>query len=225
MIADSGVVNAAKLIGDETRTSMLLALLDDRALPASELARQAGVSPQTASNHLAKLVKGKLLKVESHGRHRYYQLAGPDVAGVLEALSALSSLPTPSEVATLTPIQAARTCYDHLAGKLGVTLAETLTGRGFITPSGPDYVVTDRGREGLARFGIDFHRLHKQRRHFARQCLDWTERRPHVAGALGAALLSRLLELKWVVRVNGERVVHVTSEGVEGLYRHFALKL
>src|SRR5215475_1724076 len=186
-----------ELLGDRARAEMLVALLDGRARTAGELAFTANVSGQSASGHLSKLVDGGLLAVQSRGRHRYFRLAGAEVAHALEALGAVATVKPP----TVRPLAneglyVARTCYDHLAGRIAVELANGLQEENAIRPRGEhDYELGPRGEQCFTKLGIEVERLRGLRRTFARQCVDWTERRPHIAGALGAALCSRFLAL------------------------------
>lgn len=215
------VASIAALIADPARAGMLTALLDGRASSAGELARTANVSAQSASMHLAQMLQGGLVDVAQQGRHRYYRLASPAVAHALEALG---SIATPSQrvpVAEVKPIRFARLCYDHLAGELAVKLAHAFEDKGYLAPSGKrDYEVTPRGETFFAGWHIDLEALRLQRRSFARRCLDWTERRDHLAGALGAALCQRFVASRWIVRSPSSRVVHLTVRGrqqLEGL--------
>lgn len=218
----------ANLIGEPTRAAMLSELLDGGVLTATELAARAGVAPSTASEHLARLAAGGLLRVEAWGRHRYYGLAGPEVARALEALAALSrpsACADPFEREVLDGLRFGRTCYDHLAGRLGVTVRDALIARGVLVEDGPEHAVTPVGEAWLAGFGIELPAVRRTRRSFARACLDWSERRPHLAGALGAALLDRLVALGWIVREPGERAVRLTQAGRLGLARDLDLDL
>jgi len=216
----------ATLIADPARASMLSALLGDIALPAGELARLAKITPQTASAHLAKLVKGNLLSVTALGRHRYFRLRDKSVAQVLESLALLAR---PARTTSLNEslerkaIQRARTCYDHLAGALGVGLTQAFIDKGFIQHHSEAYEVTRAGETWFNSFGIDCLELEQKRRTFARSCLDWSERKPHMAGALGAAVLRRLLEMKWILRVRSSRTVKVTELGRHHLQNEFGL--
>jgi DNA-binding transcriptional ArsR family regulator len=218
----------AGLIGDPTRATMLDSLLDGRALPASELAYMARVSPQTASAHLAKLVEGKLLVVETHGRHRYYRLAGTHVAQVLEALSTMAP---PVQVRSLRQsdvlqkVRHARTCYDHLAGRFGVELTQALLASDILREAEGEYVITDLGKTWFWEFGIDVSAIRNKRRTLARPCLDWSERRHHLAGTLGAAIANRMFELQWIVRDTSSRAVHITDKGREGLAQRLGKKV
>jgi DNA-binding transcriptional ArsR family regulator len=225
MVALPDVAPLAALLGDATRAAMLVSLLDGRPRAAGDLAACAEVSPQTASNHLSRLRAGGLLVLEAHGRHRYYRLASPQVAQVLEALAALQSSRAPVPPRLPEGLRVARTCYDHLAGVLGVALTEALLSQKYLVEDEPGYRPTPPGVAFLATLGVNVHRLDSGRRSFARRCLDWSERRPHLAGALGAALLSRLLTLGWVVRVPGGRAVRLSVKGRRALEREVALKL
>jgi hypothetical protein len=204
---------------------MLVSLLDGCARTASELAVYAEVSPQVASNHLAKLLEGKLLLLETQGRHRYYRLAGSEVARALEALAAIRT-PNPRQQTSKVPteLQFARTCYDHLAGHLGVVITEALQRKRYLLERETDYKLTSAGKEWFTDFGIDSCELESSRRSFTRRCLDWSERRPHLAGALGAALFLRLQELAWIVKDEG-RSVRLTVAGRQGLERDLRIKL
>jgi DNA-binding transcriptional ArsR family regulator len=222
----SNFVKVSALIGDPSRAAMLLSLMDGRALTASELANRARISPQTASSHLSKLVEGGLLALESHGRHRYYRLRNRQVA---EALEGLLSLAPPQPVRSLREsdemkaLAYARTCYDHLAGVIGVKLTEQMLSAEWLKENSGEFQLTAIGEESLVKFGVDFSSMRRSRRAFARPCLDWTERRYHLAGALGAAIASRMFELQWLKRSPSNRSVHVTEEGRTGLSEVFGL--
>ncbi|AKF95785.1 ArsR/SmtB family transcription factor [Brevibacillus laterosporus] len=228
MLRKPNIVEVAALVGDPSRVTMLLELLGGIALPASELARAARITPQTASSHLTKLVEGNLLVVEMSGRHRYYRLSGPEVAYALEALNVIA---TPKPIRSLKEydqskvLRYARTCYDHIAGEVGVGLTDRLLELGMIERSGRDFVVSKHGYERFKQFGIDVDNVKKGRRHFARQCLDWSERKHHIAGGLGAAITNRLFELEWIARIPGGRAVRVTDAGLNGLADEFGLRL
>jgi DNA-binding transcriptional ArsR family regulator len=218
---DADVAAVAGLLADPARARMLDTLLAGGALPAGELARHAGVTPQTASAHLRRLLGGGLLAVEAQGRHRYYRLAGPAVAEAIEAL-ALIAPPLPvrslrqSQRAEL--LRFARTCYDHLAGVVGVALADSLLRAGALRAAGGrDYEVAPEGERLLGGLGVDVGELRRRRRAFARGCLDWTERTPHLSGALGAALLERLLALGWLAHGRVPRALVLTDAGRAGL--------
>jgi DNA-binding transcriptional ArsR family regulator len=208
------------------RANILSPLKGGRALTAGEQARQAGVTAQTTSGHIAKLAEAELIALEKQGRHRYYRLASPDVAHAIHALMAVAAS-GPKRHHPIGPrdeaMRVARTCYDHLAGRLAVALADSLCRRGSISMADGVGLVTDEGAQLLADFGIDISPSGRSRRPLCRTCLDWSERRPHLAGQLGAALLNRLLELRWVTRVPDSRALSITSAGQRGLASTFQL--
>lgn len=216
-------------MGEPSRATMLVALLGKDALPASELAHKARVSPQTASSHLAKLVAGKLLAVERHGRHRYYRLATDQVGRFIETLASLAPPPRVSLLKEVDEeakaIRYARTCYDHLAGKVAVEIAHAMVSGGWLKRVGRNFEVTEAGERRLGSLGISTEDIRQGRRAFALQCLDWSERQHHIAGALGAALLDRMLMLRWVARTKGMRCVRVTLEGRKALQRLLKLRV
>lgn len=223
---DSDIAPVAALLADRTRATMLTAMLGGLPLAAGELARTAGVTAQTASAHLARLLEGGLVTVVKQGRHRYYQLQSSDVAQVIEALSTISP---PIEARgfrqsnAAQALQQARTCYDHLAGAVGVALFAALCDNGLLDPETCD--VTAKGEERLRQIGLDLAALRASRRRFAGSCLDWTERRPHLNGALGAAIMARLIELGWFERGRARRALIVTPEGRRGLQDAFGCVL
>jgi DNA-binding transcriptional ArsR family regulator len=206
-----------RLLGEPARAAMLDALLSGEALAAGELARVAGVSAPTASEHLARLHEGGLVARVAAGRHRYYRLASPEVAEVLEALSLLvEERPVRSlrQSRADEAMRLARTCYDHLAGQLGVDVHDKLVARGALRPGGDGYDLSDDGERLLGDLGVAVGAARTARRAFARPCLDFTHRRPHLAGALGAAVCAHMLDVGWVVRrVSGERALRVTDAG------------
>ena len=214
----------AALLADRTRASFCLALLDGRAWTVGELARHAGVAVSTASEHADRLVTGGLLEQHRQGRHRYLSLAGPDVAALIEAVASAGA-PRPEPVTSLASahrqrnLAAARTCYDHLAGELGVALADAMTGGGLLSWD-RGLTLTDRGAGRLAELGID---LTPARRPALRSCLDWTQRRPHLGGAIGAALCRYAFDAGWVVRIGTGRAVRVTAAGERGLADRFGV--
>jgi DNA-binding transcriptional ArsR family regulator len=217
----------ARLIGEPARAAMLDALTSGRALTAGELARVAGITPPTASEHLARMRDGGLVTVVVAGRHRYHQLASPEVAQALEALSLIGP---PKPARSLRQSQAtaamlvARTCYDHLAGQVGVALHDGLVGLSALEVGGAGYELTAAGSTLLSEWGLDVEAARARRRAFARPCLDFTERRPHLAGALGAAILSRLVDLGWLLpRAKDHRAVRVTDAGRAGLASVFGV--
>jgi DNA-binding transcriptional ArsR family regulator len=211
------IARIAALLGDPARSDALSALLTDRALTATELAALAGVTKQTMSAHLSKLLDAALVVVERQGRHRYFRLADQDVADLLESLmgvafrtGAVRLVPSPREPA----LRKARVCYDHLAGELGVAAYEGLLRRGVFAVSDKELRLTKSGILWFRRWGIDAESAARQRRSLGRPCLDWSERRHHLAGSLGAALLTRLQDLKWAARERGSRVIRFTSRGL-----------
>jgi DNA-binding transcriptional ArsR family regulator len=228
MISGPSIAEIAALIGDPARANMLLALMDGRALTAGELAYAARVAPQTASAHLSKLVEARLLALEKQGRHRYFRLASPAVAELLEGLMAVAvdgapryRPPSRGDEA----VRLARTCYDHLAGRLGVALTETLLSRGHIILDNDGGQVTAEGGRFFDRFGLDLACAQTHRRRFCRPCLDWSERRRHLGGAVGAALAGRCFELGWIERTKDSRAVSITAAGRSGFLVTFAIAI
>lgn len=216
------------MIGEPARAAMLVELMHGRALTATELAARAEVSAPSASAHLAKLVAGDLLRCEPQGRHRYYRLAGPAVAHALEALGVLARPFVPQDPfdrELYWDLRHARTCYDHLAGQLGVAMTDALLARDFVADAGDEFELLPAGEAWFGRFGIDVAAAKRSRRAFARRCLDWSERRPHLAGALGAALLGRVLQLGWIERRPGERSVGITARGEMGFMQELEIRL
>jgi DNA-binding transcriptional ArsR family regulator len=225
-MSDPRLAEVAALVGDPARANILSALMDGRALTAGELALAARVSPQTTSGHLAKLAEAKLLSLEKQGRHRYYRLASPLVGRMLEGIMAVAAEGPPRyrPVSKLDDaLRAARNCYDHLAGRLGVGLADALCGRGHVLLTEEGGEVTAAGAQFLAGFGLDLDAARERRRIFCRPCLDWTERRPHLAGAVGAALAARCFDLGWIERRRDSRALAITGAGRRGLAETFAL--
>jgi DNA-binding transcriptional ArsR family regulator len=231
MDADAQVAPVAALVADPTRATILFALSDGRALPACDLALHAGVTAATISYQLEKLIAGGLVAADRQGRHRYYRLASPTVIGLLEALATVAP-PAPartfSEGQEGKALRLARTCYDHLAGQLGVRIAEALLAGGCLVPEAPsarDYVLTPAGERLFRRLAVDVAGARAARRSFARACLDWSERRHHLAGALGAALLDRLFELGWIERTPSSRAVRLSDPGRRGLRDHLQIEI
>ncbi len=238
---DVDISSVAGVLADPGRCRMLFALDDGRALPASRLAAEAGVSPPTASAHLKRLLDAGLLSVERHGRHRYYRLAGPAVGRLLETMAELAP-PQPvrslREHARARAVREARTCYDHLAGRLGVAIMRSflehrwlIGGEGIFDPararedrlSAPgrdiDYELTPAGHEFLATFGVEL----PGRRRVIKYCVDWSEQAHHLAGGLGRGLCDRMLELDWLTRDPGSRAVRITDAGRRGLTSTLAI--
>jgi DNA-binding transcriptional ArsR family regulator len=247
MSGDVDLARTAALIGDPGRAKVLRALADGRELAASVLAHEAGVAASTASVHLAKLVEGGLVTAQTRGRHRYFRLAGPQVARAMEALAEIAPAAPIRSLREGTKAQAvrtARTCYDHLAGKLGVAIMSTLIADGALTggdghhsrtraredrPSAPgrdlDYRLTDEGAAKLSNLGVDVDKALAGPRTPIRYCIDWSEQDHHLSGALGAALAERLFELNWVKRLPRTRAVLVTDDGRHGLAEQLNLAL
>lgn len=222
MASNARFAEVASLAGDPARAGMLHALMDGRALTASELARVAGVTPQTASGHLARMAAAGLLQAERQGRHRYHRLASPAVAQMMESIMQVASgveamRPAPVTGPRDAALRAARTCYDHLAGHLGVALADALVAGGHVELMQDAGLVTDAGIALFGRIGIDVASLSagcgKTARLLCRPCLDWSERRPHLAGAVGAALCAHSFEEGWIRRIEGTRAVTITPKG------------
>jgi DNA-binding transcriptional ArsR family regulator len=218
----------AALLGDPARANILLALGDGRAQPASELAYAAHVSPQTTSGHLATLTEARLIEVRQQGRHRYYRIASPLVGHLLEAVMAVAAdgpprRRPPSRIGEA--LRRGRTCYDHLAGRLGVGLADGLVARGHIVFDEDGGEVAPSGHDFFAELGIDLAAAAKRKRAFCLPCIDWSERRPHLAGALGAALAEGCFALGWIARVKDSRAVAITREGERAFAEKFGLVL
>jgi DNA-binding transcriptional ArsR family regulator len=229
MIRLTAIAEIGALIGDPGRAAMLEALMDGRALTATELSVLAGVTPQTTSGHLAKLTQAGLITIERQGRHRYHRLASADVADLLEQLARLTTRPERQPVRSISAgpkdkaMRAARSCYDHLAGRLAVDIADALITQGHVE-LGPDGgAVTASGEQLFKAFGVDLAPLKNAKRAFCRPCLDWSERRPHLAGAVGAALFCRCFALGWVARIPNSRAITITPEGRGGFPRAFGI--
>jgi DNA-binding transcriptional ArsR family regulator len=219
----------AHLLADETRATICLALLDGRAWTSGELARAAGVAPSTASVHLSQLVEGGLLVEERQGRHRYLRLAGSDAAALVEELAGhagAAARPTGSlrAVSASAALAQARTCYDHLAGHLGVALLDALCANGLVNRDA-GLSLTGAGLAWLTDLGVDLQAARAGRRPVVRECLDWTERRHHLAGAVGAALCDTMLERRWIERTPRPRVIRVTETGTHELRERLSLDL
>ena len=224
---DPNVAGAAALIGHPTRAAVLIALMDGRALPASALASRGAASPQAASAHLRKLVDGGFLTVRVSGRHRLYRLASREVARALEALLAISAPPrivALRQHMAMQRLREARVCYDHLAGRLGVAVTDALMARGVVRAGDGEFRVTARGERFFAGLGIDVAALRGRRRPLARTCMDWTERRPHLAGSLGMALQECFVAQAWIERQREDRAVRLTERGRRAMDRVFGVR-
>jgi DNA-binding transcriptional ArsR family regulator len=229
MLTTSNMSEVAALVGDPVRATMLLALMDGRALTAGELATVAGVSAQTTSSHLARLRDAGLLSVENQGRHRYHRLASPLVASMIESIMAVASAARPVPKIRTGPrdkaMRQARTCYDHLAGRIAVAINDRMVACGHLDLSADGGVLTGDGAAFLQSIGVDLERSRKRKtsRVFCRPCFDWSERRHHLAGTLGAAMLEAYIGQGWMRRAEGSRAVQVTPAGRLALDRAFAL--
>jgi len=218
-----GLSRIGALLADPGRAAMLWALMDGSARPAGELTMIAGLSPSAASAHLARLTEGGLLALEVRGRHRYFRIASADIAESIEALANVAQVsapqrPVPRPVRTVpTDMRYARTCYDHMAGELSVRVFERLVGRGLLALNGASLEATPEGAARFSDWGIDLSAQRSRRRRFACTCPDWSERRPHLGGALGAALLDSWVAHGWVERTERPRILRITPAG----HRHF----
>lgn len=224
MLSISGLTETASLMGDPTRAAMLMALVDGRALTAGELARAGGVTAQTASGHLARMLEAGLLALEAQGRHRYYRLASPAVAGMLEAMMVAAAPPPIRTGPRDAAMRRARICYDHLAGEIAVRMTDAMVARGQIEIGEDGAALTGRGRLLLTEIGVTLPPCPDGKGTvFCRPCLDWSERRHHLAGTVGAALYRTLLARGWVRRSAEGRTVTVTPPGRAALERHFGI--
>lgn len=227
MPGDADIAAVASLLADPTRATILLALSDGRAFTASELAKSARVAPSTASEHLGRLVQAELLTVTKQGRHRFYHLADPAIVEIMEGMARLApqvKIRTLSASERAKALHRARMCYNHLAGTLGVLLTEALVQKQILHIVDGGYVVEDEGIAWLQAFGIDGEPLNKSGMLFVPWHIDWSERKHHVAGFLGAALASRLFELEWLERHPSSRAVHLTTDGKTGMEQTFGLR-
>jgi len=222
------VSEVAALVGNPARANILMALMDGRALTASELAYVAGVSPQTTSEHLAKLKEANLLSLTKQGRHCYFRLGSPKIAHMLEGIMVVAA-DGPQRYRPRwngdDQLRTARSCYDHIAGRLGVALSDALTRRKHIVLTDDGGMVTRAGEKFLSGFGITLDNVKHGRRAFCRPCLDWSERRPHLAGALGAAFADRCFELGWIARIRDSRALKISAKGERGFREVFDISL
>jgi DNA-binding transcriptional ArsR family regulator len=228
MTTATNMAEVAALVGDPARANILCALLDGRALTASELTYAARVTPQTTSGHLATLHAAKLIELIPQGRHRYYRLAGPHVGQMLESIMNVAIVGPPRHQPRTRlddALRNARTCYDHLAGKLGVALSDGLVAHDHVILGSEAGEVTEDGERFLTQIGVDLSQARARRRVFCRPCVDWTERRPHIGGAVGAALANRMFALKWIERMRDSRAVTVTPTGRRELLERFGVTL
>jgi DNA-binding transcriptional ArsR family regulator len=226
--AQPAVAEIAALVGNPARANILMALIDGRALTASELSYVAGVSPQTTSEHLAMLREANLLSMTKQGRHCYFRLGSPQVARMIESIMVVA-VDAPQRYRPRwnggEQLRTARTCYDHIAGRLGVALTDALSRHEHIVLSEDGGMVTRTGEKFLADFGVHLDDVRRGRRTFCRPCVDWSERRLHLAGALGAALAGRCLELGWVARLRGSRALKISAAGENGFRELFGITL
>lgn len=227
MLADAAIAPVASLLADPVRVAILMALSDGREMSAGELALVAGVAASTASAHLSRLTESGFVGMRPQSRHRFYRLIRPELTRVMEALAVVAPTSTPRtyrQARIGRAVRAARTCYDHLAGRLGVLLTQTLMERGVLRPDGRQFNVTPAGETFLSGIGLDLAAARASRRAFAPACLDWSERVPHVAGALGAGLLGLLFEKRWLARTSDSRAVEITAAGRRGFEQQFGIR-
>jgi DNA-binding transcriptional ArsR family regulator len=228
MLADADLSAIGRALADSHRARFVLALLSGEELAAGQLAARAGTSSSLTSAHLARLLESGLVTVETRGRQRYYRIASAQAAAAIEALLTIAPQRQAEGLTEVTrgkSLRRARTCYDHLAGQLGVALADAFERDGVLIQAAGGWELTSAGERTLAALGVDTGTLRQSRRPFLRPCLDWTERRPHVAGALGQALAGRLLDLGWVRRSTGSRAIVITAPGEQQLLAQFAIKV
>jgi DNA-binding transcriptional ArsR family regulator len=229
MVAAANLVEVAALVGDTARATILAALMGGQALTGNELAFLARISRPTASEHLARLAEARLIAVTRQGRFRYYRISSPLVARMLESILTVAAIEVPSRYQPRSiqedALRFARTCYDHLAGRLGVALADALVANGHLILDEDGGMVTEAGAEFLTAFGANLTRRPRSTRTFCRPCLDWSERRYHVAGLVGTGIWRRCLELGWLARDRDSRVVRITTDGRAGLRDTFGLDL
>lgn len=230
MNAAPDIARIASLLAEPARAKIMWTLIDGTVRPAGELAYAASISPQSASAHLTKLVDGKLLEVEEQGRHRYFRIPSPEVADLVEDIASVAAAtatrtPHSPQIARTAPpaFLRARSCYGHLAGQLAVDVLDAMTRHGWLVPDGRDYTLTTVGERNLAELDIDLTALRRRRRLFARACVDLTQRRRHLGGALGDALLDAYLARNWVRRRGTSRIVDITPDGRAAFRRIFGI--
>ena len=227
MEEENEFISIAALIGEPNRARILWNLLDGRSYTASELAIAADISSTAASNHLSKLLEANVLKAASQGRHRYFSFARPEVAYVVESLASLTTVnrKTNNKPVIIPEIKYCRSCYDHLAGYAGVCVTEALEKKGMIKKSGTIYDITNKGWKWFLQFDITEENITNKRRALTRQCLDWSERRPHLAGQIGAQLLEKMLELRWFKKIQFSRALLVTAKGKSELHNLLGIEI
>jgi len=219
-------IKTASLIGDPVRASILWTLLDGRAFTATELAIVANTSPQNISMHLGKLLEANLLSVEKQGRHKYYRFSGKEVAYAVEAIVNLIPKPdvsSKSKPENYPPIKFCRSCYDHLAGKIGVAVTDSLLLQKLIIEKNNTFEISSKGEKWFSDFGINLEEAKKQKRIFLKPCLDWSERRNHIAGSIGTLLLNKMLDEDWIRRTASSRAITVTGKGEKQLFKYFEI--
>jgi len=218
----------AALIGDPTRALIMWTLLDGKAFTATELAIIANTSPQNISMHLAKLIQSDLLCVEKQGRHKYYRFSNKEIAYAIEAMANLiphSTIPKKNIAEKHSPIKHCRTCYDHLAGKIGVALTDSLLEQKIIVDNNNVFEISPKGEKWFADFGINVDEVKKQRRLFLKPCLDWSERRNHIAGSLATSIFDKMVSDDWLRKTNHSRAIVITGKGEKELYEYFKIVL
>ncbi|ASR49279.1 transcriptional regulator [Paenibacillus kribbensis] len=228
MSTKSNVAMIASLVSEPSRAAILTVLLDGRFHTASELAHMAGIKPQTASFHLAKMTDAQVVTVEKQGRHRYFGIQNPEVARVMESLLSIAppvQIKSFKQASENEAIRLARTCYDHLAGHLGVQIMDSLINKGMLSEDQNGLYVTEKGEAFFADFQVNLTQIKQRRRSFSHKCLDWSERRHHLAGALGSALLDRLLTLHWIERLPTTRAIRITADGKRGFKEVFSIEI
>jgi len=219
-------IKAAGLIGDATRAAIMWTLLDCRAFTATELSIAVNTSPQNISMHLGKLLEANLLSVEKQGRHKYYRFSSKEVAYVVEAMANLIPKPEISskkKIENYPPVKYCRTCYDHLAGKIGVALADSLLEQKIIIEKNNTFEISPEGEKWFSDFGINLEEAQKQKRIFLKPCLDWSERRYHIAGSVGTLLLNKMLEQDWIRRTKDSRTIIITGKGEKEMLQNFKI--
>lgn len=218
----------AALIGDPTRAVIMWTLLDGKAFTATELAIIVNTSPQNISMHLAKLVQSDLLCVEKQGRHKYYRFSNKEIAYAIEAMANLiphSTIPKKNIAEKHSPIKHCRTCYDHLAGKIGVALTDSLLDQKIIVDNNNVFEISPKGEKWFSDFGINVDEVKKQRRLFLKPCLDWSERRNHIAGSLATSIFDKMVSNDWLRKTNHSRAIIITGKGEKELYEYFKIVL
>ncbi|TDW47230.1 ArsR family transcriptional regulator [Flavobacterium sp. 270] len=218
-------IKIASLIGDPTRAAIMWTLLDGKAFTATELSIAVNTSPQNISMHLAKLLEAGLLCVEKQGRNKYYRFSTKEVAYVIESMASLAppALSQKKNTDKHSPIKHCRTCYDHLAGKIGVAVAESLLEQNIILDADHKFEVSREGEKWFSDFGINLEEIKKQRRLFLKPCLDWSERKNHIAGSVGASLLDKMIADDWLRKTKDSRAIQITGKGEKELFRYFKI--